>query len=299
MKQAITKGLVEKKGRTIDLMKVPRIFSGDPEFMYHKKNIKKWYKPERVLILNASPRMDHGYTANYESMFLEPFLNDKDIKTEHYFLAKLKMKQCQGCFYCQVGEIGKCVIQDDLSPILDRYFEYDLVILSSPIYVGYLSTLAKTFIERTFRYLHIKYKIQNKKYPEPVNLRDDLPKLFLFMIGAYINAEIFKPIIKTITSTTHFEFTDYLGIPASMVWVDQIIKFKKMEELGIMLPLAAKDLIRTGKINDKLKKRIEEIRLDFFKYMNTNRCLLDFETEYPNERSKFKYVPRKQEKQTD
>ena len=295
MKKAIKMGLVEKKGKVFDLMKIPKIFSGNRKFLYYedKTPLVEWKKPERVLVLNGAPRRKHGALWFYESIFTESFFDDSEIKAEHVFLKDLKITPCKGCFYCQIEDLGQCVINDDLTKIMDKYFTYDLVILSTPIYVGYCSSLMKLFLDRTFRYVDWQIKLRGEKYAEPGSRRDDLPQTFIFSISAIHSKSVFLPFIESIHKLPHINFLDSLVIPGAFAYHPNFVKFKKLDEIRENLPVAAKEIIKFGKISSKTKNKIEKVTLDQIKLVNSAAYCLDIERHSTLNRLKFKSVPQK------
>jgi multimeric flavodoxin WrbA len=80
----------------------------------------------------------------------------KGAQTEMVNLYDLNFKGCLGCLGCKRkgGEGGRCVVKDELRPVLDRIHECDALILGSPIYVGEVTGELRSFIERvTFQYI--------------------------------------------------------------------------------------------------------------------------------------------------
>ncbi len=67
-------------------------------------------------------------------------------ETREVYLNKLTYKGCQGCEPCRGG--GECILQDDLTPVLDDLAEAEGWILASPIYYDGVSGQLKTFFDR-------------------------------------------------------------------------------------------------------------------------------------------------------
>ena len=80
----------------------------------------------------------------------------KGAQTEMVNLYDLNFKGCLGCLGCKLkgGEVGRCVVRDDLRPVFDRIEECDAFILGSPIYIGETTGEMRAFYERlTFQYI--------------------------------------------------------------------------------------------------------------------------------------------------
>ena len=77
-------------------------------------------------------------------------------QTEMVNLYDLDFKGCIGCLGCKLkgGEVGRCIIKDDLRAVFDRIAECDAFILGSPIYIGEVTGELRSFYERlTFQYI--------------------------------------------------------------------------------------------------------------------------------------------------
>ena len=56
------------------------------------------------------------------------------------------MKFCKGCLACQ--KTGKCVIKDDIAPLIDTVRNADVLVFASPVYYYSVSGQLKTFLDR-------------------------------------------------------------------------------------------------------------------------------------------------------
>ena len=80
----------------------------------------------------------------------------KGAQTEMVNLYDLSFKGCLGCLGCKLkgGEVGHCIVKDELRPVYDRINECDAFVLGSPIYIGEVTGELRSFYERlTFQYL--------------------------------------------------------------------------------------------------------------------------------------------------
>jgi len=75
-----------------------------------------------------------------------------------FALNQLQYSGCQGCMACK-NELERCVLEDDLTEVLDAVYEADVLVLASPVYYGDVSSQLKAFIDRTFSYLVSDYTV--------------------------------------------------------------------------------------------------------------------------------------------
>ena len=62
-------------------------------------------------------------------------------------LCDLNISPCLNCGGCD--KTGKCVVEDDMTPLYDKIISTDLIILASPIFFYGITAQAKAFIDRT------------------------------------------------------------------------------------------------------------------------------------------------------
>jgi multimeric flavodoxin WrbA len=73
-----------------------------------------------------------------------------DVTT--FALNELNYRGCQACMACKT-ELDKCVLEDDLTEILDRLHDAEILVMATPVYYGDVSSQLKGFIDRTYSYL--------------------------------------------------------------------------------------------------------------------------------------------------
>jgi multimeric flavodoxin WrbA len=108
-----------------------------------------------VIAVNGSPRKKWN-TATMLEHALQGAAST-GAETELVHLYDLDFKGCTSCFACKLKggkSYGRCAIQDDLTPVLDRIDRADAIILGSPIYFGTVTGEMRCFMERLlFPYL--------------------------------------------------------------------------------------------------------------------------------------------------
>ena len=68
----------------------------------------------------------------------------------------LSYRGCQGCYACK-GKADRCVLKDDLTPVLATVEEVDVLVLASPIYFGDVTAQLKGFLDRCYAFLAPTY----------------------------------------------------------------------------------------------------------------------------------------------
>ena len=112
----------------------------------------------KVVGIVGSPRKD-GNTEFLVQTALDK-IQEKGIDVELIRLADKKIGYCIGCDVCK--KTNKCAIDDDMQEITQKVKDADGLIMSSPVYFGDMTGIAKSFIDRLrpLRPIHaFKYKV--------------------------------------------------------------------------------------------------------------------------------------------
>jgi len=103
----------------------------------------------KLLAINGSPRKTWN-TATLLQKAVEGAASQGAV-TELIHLYDLAFTGCISCFACKTiggASYGRCNVQDDLAPILEKVLETDILILGSPIYFGSVTGEMQSFLER-------------------------------------------------------------------------------------------------------------------------------------------------------
>lgn len=126
----------------------------------------------KIVSILGSPR-SKGNSASIARRFTDAAVR-RGAVAEIFELNRLTYRGCQGCYACKKTH-DRCVLNDDLAPVLGAVKEADLVLLASPVYYGDITAQLKGFIDRSYSYLKPDY-ITN---PQPSRLE---PKKLVFVL---------------------------------------------------------------------------------------------------------------------
>jgi multimeric flavodoxin WrbA len=103
-----------------------------------------------IVCVLGSPRKK-GDSASIAARFCDAAsARGADVAT--HVLNDLTYKGCQGCMACKTRS-ETCVVEDDLAGVLDAAAAADVLVLTSPVYVGEVTGQLKCLFDRMFSYL--------------------------------------------------------------------------------------------------------------------------------------------------
>ena len=102
----------------------------------------------KIVILNGSPRKS-GNTSTLIKAFREGAESAGHTVTE-FFLDKMSIHGCKGCFGGHSDRDCPCVQQDDMNQIYPAVRDCDVVVLASPLYYWTMSGQLRTALDRLF-----------------------------------------------------------------------------------------------------------------------------------------------------
>lgn len=102
---------------------------------------------KKIVILNGSPRKN-GNTSALVKAFTEGAESAGNTVTE-FFLDRMNINGCKGCFGGRSSKECPCVQKDDMSKIYPAVKECEVVVLATPLYYWNMSGQIRT-IDRLF-----------------------------------------------------------------------------------------------------------------------------------------------------
>lgn len=131
----------------------------------------------KIVGVFGSPRYD-GNSTTIANRFIETATSlGADVRT--FQLNRLDYRGCQGCCTCKT-KTGACILRDDLTEVLEAIKETDVVMLSTPVYIGDIPGQVKSFIDRTYSYLKPNYISE----PTPSRIPSGKQALLILTQGA-------------------------------------------------------------------------------------------------------------------
>lgn len=115
----------------------------------------------RILAINGSPRKGMSTCFALKQALNAAKAVSSEIETELIELGGLDIRYCIGCNRCK--EPLTCVHDDDFMKLLPRLTQPDIggVIIGTPVYMGMMTGLLKSFLDRAVMLRRAKFLWQN------------------------------------------------------------------------------------------------------------------------------------------
>ena len=141
----------------------------------------------KITAVLGSPRKN-GVTSRIAKGFLDRAA-ESGADVQDFFLNQMAYSGCQGCHLCKT-KTESCVLKDDLTPVLHRMAESDILVLASPIYFWDVTGQFKCFFDRTWSLVKPDYMTN----PHPVRM--DPGKKVLWISSQGDTEEKFKETVE-------------------------------------------------------------------------------------------------------
>ena len=147
----------------------------------------------KITVFNGSPRGKKGTT----NVIVEEFLEGAaaaGAEIENIFLVEKQIKHCLGCVACWVKTPGKCVQNDDMAELTEKFMGSDISILATPIHIDNLSGILKNFIDRLFPTRMPYFEVHSDGETRHLNRYEQQPKIMMISSCGYPEQSQFQVI---------------------------------------------------------------------------------------------------------
>ncbi len=100
----------------------------------------------KVLMLNGSPRAKGNIALAFHEM--EKVFDEYGIEHENILLGRMDIRGCIACETCR--ERGKCVFDDIVNELAQKFEEADGLVIGSPVYYGSANGTLMSALQRLF-----------------------------------------------------------------------------------------------------------------------------------------------------
>lgn len=227
---------------------------------WEKPKRKVWGKPESVLVINASPRMEKGVTFRYLNPFIQGMSGQAgSLDVIPLYNSKIKIEPCRGCEKCWTNG-GECILKDDGNMLIQKILESRLTVFAFPLYIDSIPAKLKSLLDRFFIQTKPEFEIASDgltRHP----LRNQRERYFaLFAICGFPELKQLKPLVDTfrdIGRNFHAPVIANILRPGSQyLYLNPLMAFERIKVEKALFE-AGEELICEGKIR---RKKLKEIK---------------------------------------
>ena len=99
---------------------------------------------KKILVISGSPRKGGNSDILCDQFMLGA--REAGHAAEKIYLQEQKIGFCRACYACK--ETGTCIQKDDVSVILDKMVNADVIVMATPVYYYTMNGQMKTLIDR-------------------------------------------------------------------------------------------------------------------------------------------------------
>ncbi len=212
--------------------------------------------PEKILVINGSPKCRGSLTLKLTDAFIEGMLSVRDCTVQYINVSEKKIKPCTGCLSCWGRTEGECVITgDDIPEIRDSILSSDYVIESFPIYFFGMPGTLKVMTDRllgimcTFSGQEIDpIKTERHALRSP---KEGQRLALITSCGFSESGDVFEPVMKQYDLVFGKGKYSYLCVP-QLKALAQAGSGQRLEKLQALAREAGAQFISSGKIAPEL-----------------------------------------------
>jgi len=185
-----------------------------------------------ILAICGAANKDRNTATMLKNAF-DGAMSVNDASGEFVYLYDLNFKGCYGCHSCKLldkDKFARCAIHDDLSPVLKKAIDADVLLIGSPIYFSDITGETRSFLER-YLFPGITYnKDRTPTYPK----RTKVGWVFTMNAPGEYYKDFFGQLVgmmgRLIGESEHVmayhtkQFEDYSKYAATMFDVEMVIK---------------------------------------------------------------------------
>jgi len=269
-------GLFKALGKALN---VNSIRFRDEAEEWEEPRATKWEKPEKILVINGSPRAKNGYTYFFLKRLIDG-MESAGSKVEEIdvYDRDVSFEPCRGCFSCweRKGE-GKCVIGDGAAAIVDGIFDSYLTVYAFPVYIDSVPARLKALLDRQFIFLENQFSRIGATTRHPFYRRPRERYTAMFATNGFPEIEHFDPLKEMFRSNARgFKAPLVAEIvrPGATALYEEPTLFSHLQSVQEALVMAGSELALSGGVSKRLLRRISSLPRNYTKdawYFMANR----------------------------
>lgn len=233
----------------------------------------------KILVLQGSIKGEKGITELLVKKFLSGVMKaEPSCCVEVEYLCTSNIHNCSGCLSCWAKTPGKCRYEDDMTDLVTKYREADIIVAASPLYFDSMSSHMKKFWERMLPLLDPHFEHGHEKVRH--RMRDD-KKRALFVISTCTFPEVkqFDALVLSFKRIAYNLKMEYIGhiLRPECYLLNLAKEYKdKIEEVLSYIQSAGEEMVKNSIISMETIEGVQQsITGDEAKFIKINNRAWD------------------------
>ncbi|MFW9963333.1 MAG: flavodoxin family protein [Candidatus Sifarchaeia archaeon] len=207
----------------------------------------------KVLVINGSPRKERGVTSGLLTHFVKG-MEEANADVDILYSKGLDIGDCRGCFNCWGTTPGKCIQDDEMTNVLEKIADADILVLATPVYIDGMTGSLKTLLDRTIPLLHGAFELRDDHCRHALRDHVKTGLLVLFSVCGFTEMDNFDPLIthvKAISKNMNRQFVGSVLRPYGWIIEPGIKQGAKLGFIHEAVREAGFQLVSDGKMRNE------------------------------------------------
>jgi multimeric flavodoxin WrbA len=181
-------------------------------------------------------------------------MKEAKAEVETIYSKGLDLGDCRGCFNCWSSTPGKCIQDDEMTEILDKMADADIIVLATPVYVDGMTGSLKSLLDRSIPLLHGAFELRDDHCRHALREHVKPGKIALFSVCGFTEMDNFDPLIthvKAISKNMNREFVGSLLRPYAWIIDPGLKQGAPLGYINDAVKQAGYQLISKGMMNEE------------------------------------------------
>lgn len=231
----------------------------------------------KITVFNGSPKGAKGNTQVMVDAFSKG-VQSAGTEIETIFLCEKKYSGCTGCLSCWLKTPGKCIFDDDMPELLEKFKSSDMAVFATPLYVDNVTGLMKNFMDRFMPLGDPHFELdENGETRHVTDVKS--PKIGVISNCGFpeqSHFQVLRLLFKRLARNFHSEvaFEIYRGGGAILSEAPGLLKLLIMKYTSLVKQ-AGKEVAQNGKISTELQEKLEKPLISASQYIAAGNKLFD------------------------
>lgn len=222
---------------------------------------QKVHIPKDIIILNASPRKQRGYTDLLINSLESGLKSIPGKEVRRIYIEDYNIKPCTGCWSCWQRNNGDCIFdeKDDYKALSESIDQADLIVYAFPLYADGMPGKLKNYFDRHVSSLYPYMMNGANSICHPIRRSKRNQSLAILSICGFPEVSNFDPVIahfKALAHNDHRVVVGELVRPAIMYLFNNPTLLDLQLDILDQLFQAGVQLASVGSITKALQKKI-------------------------------------------